>query len=443
MKEASQTKLTREQKEAVGLLSIGTFLEYFDMYLYVHMIVLLNELFFPPTDPFMASLLAAGTFSSTFILLPLGSLFFGYLGDKIGRKKVVIITTIIMSISCILIANLPTYAQIGITASIILTLCRILQAMSSATEFTGASLYLTELIPHPNKYWAVAIIAQITSFGALAALGIVNLVNEVGLNWRAAFGVGAVIAVIGLFARTKLKETREFTDARTRVKNVTKNFNIKNNYLCNDTGNKKNILSYFGIDIVWPVIFYFVYIHCSYIYKNEFDYSSAMVVKNNLYLTMIWLIPNCMLVYLVSRINPLIICKVQAYLLVILVPFIPLILDNIDSPKELFLLQAVMLVIYPSSFMILPIIFSYFPVLKRFTYAAVVHAMAKAIMYLITSFGIVILVEYWGNYGLLCILLPVSVLYIISINHFANLEKEAGRYDSFLLKNCNKSNRQN
>ena len=81
--------LNRGQKEAVGLLSIGTFLEYFDLMLYVHMAVLLNELFFPKTDPFTASLLSAFAFCSSYILRPFGALIFGFIGDFIGRKSVI------------------------------------------------------------------------------------------------------------------------------------------------------------------------------------------------------------------------------------------------------------------------------------------------------------------------------------------------------------------
>jgi MFS transporter, MHS family, proline/betaine transporter len=92
-----QTSLTKEQKEAVGLLSIGTFLEYFDLMLYVHMAVLLNELFFEPTNPLTASLLAAVAFCSTYVLRPFGALLFGWIGDNIGRRETVIITTLMMA----------------------------------------------------------------------------------------------------------------------------------------------------------------------------------------------------------------------------------------------------------------------------------------------------------------------------------------------------------
>jgi MFS family permease len=126
MKTAEQRSLTREQKQAIGLLSIGTFLEYFDLMLYVHMAVLLNELFFSQDNEFSAQLLSAFSFCITFIFRPIGAILIGRLGDRIGRKATVIITTTVMSISCVVMANLPTYEQVGIVASWAVTICRIL-----------------------------------------------------------------------------------------------------------------------------------------------------------------------------------------------------------------------------------------------------------------------------------------------------------------------------
>ena len=91
--------LKREQREAIGLLQVGTFLEYFDLMLYVHMAVLLNELFFPKTDPHTAALISAFAFCSTYVFRPFGALIFGWIGDNIGRRPTVIITTMMMSIS--------------------------------------------------------------------------------------------------------------------------------------------------------------------------------------------------------------------------------------------------------------------------------------------------------------------------------------------------------
>jgi MFS family permease len=206
----TQTSLTREQKEAVGLLSIGTMLEYFDLMLYVHMAVLLNELFFPKTDPFTASLLSALAFCSSYILRPFAALIFGYIGDNIGRKATVVITTFLMSFSCIVMANLPTYSQIGITAAWIVTFCRIIQGMSSMGEVVGAELYLTEMIKPPSRYFAVSSMTVAATVGVTVALGVAFFVTSFGINWRIAFWFGAAIALIGSIARTSLRETTEF-----------------------------------------------------------------------------------------------------------------------------------------------------------------------------------------------------------------------------------------
>jgi MFS family permease len=87
----TQTSLTKEQKEAVGLLSVGTFLEYFDLMLYVHLAVLLNELFFPKYEAFAASMLTAFAFCSTFVFRPIGALIFGYIGDRGQRSEKLLI----------------------------------------------------------------------------------------------------------------------------------------------------------------------------------------------------------------------------------------------------------------------------------------------------------------------------------------------------------------
>jgi len=217
MQIVEQKSLTREQKEAVGLLSIGTFLEYFDLMLYVHMAVLLNELFFPKTDPDTASILSAFAFCSTFVFRPFGALIFGWLGDNISRKATVVVTTALMAFSCILMANLPTYSQIGIAASWLITICRILQGMSSVGEIVGAELYLTEITTPPIQYPIVSFIAIFSVVGTVAALAVASLFTSFGLNWRIAFWIGAAIAMVGAVARTTLRETPEFADAKRRL----------------------------------------------------------------------------------------------------------------------------------------------------------------------------------------------------------------------------------
>ncbi|MCC8369492.1 MAG: MFS transporter [Rickettsia endosymbiont of Oxypoda opaca] len=223
--EIEQKSLTKNQKQAVGLLSIGTFLEFFDFMLYIHMAVFLNDLFFSQTNAHSSAIYAAAAFCTTYAVRPVGAFVFGYIGDRIGRKSTVIITTSLMAFSCFVMANLPTYAQVGITASIAITICRILQGMSSIGEIIGAELYITEITKPPIQYPAVALIEVIAVLGTTAALGVAFFVISLRYNWRMAFWFGAIIAIVGIAARTTLRETPDFVNAKLRIK---KTFEVAN-----------------------------------------------------------------------------------------------------------------------------------------------------------------------------------------------------------------------
>ncbi|OZG31645.1 MFS transporter [Rickettsia endosymbiont of Culicoides newsteadi] len=281
-----QSSLTKEQKEAVGLLSVGTFLEYFDLMLYVHMAVLLNELFFPKSDPFTSSLQSAFAFCSVFVLRPFGALIFGKIGDKIGRKPIVIITTFIMSISCIIMATLPTYEQIGIAAAWLVTVCRMLQGMSSMGEIVGAEIYLTEFVKPPMQYPAVMLVAIFSILGGATALGVASITTKYQFNWRIAFWIGALIAMVGGVARTALKETTDFADAKRRLKNILDKSGVsmaklKDDPILHEKVSKKTTIALFLIQCGWPLCFYFTYIYCGNILKTQFGYKPEEVINQN------------------------------------------------------------------------------------------------------------------------------------------------------------------
>lgn len=105
------------------------------------MAVLLNELFFPQGDPAVAKLLGATAFCLTYVLRPVGGFIIGRLGDQIGRKYTILITTFIMATSCVTMATLKTYEQIGITATVIVIICRMAQGFSSMGKSIGAEIF--------------------------------------------------------------------------------------------------------------------------------------------------------------------------------------------------------------------------------------------------------------------------------------------------------------
>jgi MFS transporter, MHS family, proline/betaine transporter len=425
--------LTREQKQAIGLLSIGTFLEYFDLMLYVHMAVFLNQLFFEPTDVLTASLYTALAFCSTFVFRPIGALIFGYIGDNIGRKSTITITTFLMAGCCFTMLVIPTYAEIGVTASILITICRIVQGMSSMGEIIGAELYVTEITKPPAQYPAVTIVAAFATCGSIFALLVATLVTSFGYNWRYAFGFGMIIALVGGAARTKLRETPEFANAKLRIKNKIEALGfdpneIDSNPIVTKKVNKKSIVSLFLMDSGWPVAFYITYFYCSIILKDVFHYSPAQIIQHNLMIASVNFLERLFLSYLSYKIYPLKIMKYRLIVFTIFMLFTPYLLSNVNSPNQLLLMQMVMITFGCTTLPGVPIIYKYFPVFKRFTCVTLSYALSSALIYAITSFGLIYLTAFLGHYGILAIVIPVVIGFAFAINHFENLEREAGDY---------------
>ncbi len=433
-----QTKLNQEQREAVGLLSIGTFLEYFDLMLYVHMAVLLNDLFFPKTDPYIKSIITASAFCSTYIMRPFGALIFGWIGDNYGRRVTLIITILLMSSCCIIMSILPTYAQVGITASVLVTCCRIVQGMSSMGEIIGAQIYITELIKIPKRYPAVACIALSASVGSFGALGIASLVFlNPNLSWRIAFLIGAFIATIGWFARSSLRETPEFVDAKKRYKNILNKAGFESkitldNELKTMRIGYKTPLSLFALDCMWPVCFYFTYIYCGSLLQDSFGYSASEVIQNNLVVSIFQIGMDLTFLALCSKIHPLKILQIKAWVIIILFLIFPMWINSASSGFHIMIFQCLVVFFGPDAHNAASCLYSHFHTLKRFTYSSFLYALSRAFVYILTAYGFLIICKYYGNIGISVFVLSMAIAYLFGRNHFVTLEKNAGHSYPFV-----------
>ncbi len=406
------SSLTMRQKESVGLLQIGTFFEYFDLMLYVHMAVFLNELFFPKTDAFTASLLAAFAFCSSFVFRPFGALLFGYIGDHIGRKQTVVLTSFLMSASCATMAFVPTYESIGIAAAWIVTLCRGLQGMSSMGEIVGAGVYLTETIPSPARYPIVTWLSVSASIGSMAALGIATLITTFSYDWRPIFFFGATIAVIGTAARSNLRETPEFL--KKRKEQITNTLSEKIN--------SRTFVALFFIFCASPVWMYFVYFYCGDILKQEFHYTSNAVIRNNLIASVSFVVANIFFAQLSYRIYPL---KLIRFLLLGLAPcvmLLPFVLGHVSSPFQVLLIQIFVGFFGVGQVPAAAIFYRHMPVMKRMTAITLGFASAQALMFVITSFGLIYLTAWFGHWGLWVIMIPSIITYTLALRYFEKLD---------------------
>jgi len=388
--------------------------------------VLLNELFFPKTAPYAAMLIQAFGFCSIFIFRPVGVLIFGYIGDTYGRKSTVIITTSMMALSCVIMANLPTYSQIGITASWLITICRVFQGMSAMGEMIGAGIYLTETTKPPIQYPIVGCITVFSIIGAVAALVVATSILSCGLDWRFIFWFGAIITIIGGLARTILREPQEFIDARHKNQQKTINTEpqtVKQISVVEEQADKKTILFLFLMNCEWPITFYFVYIHCGNILKNSFGYSVDAIIHHNFIVALIQLLAVSFITFISYKIYPLKIIKIKLLMFFLFILVCPFLLNNITIPFHLLLIQIFIVsfadVVLPAA----PIFLKHLPILKRFTYSGIIYALSRALMYLITSFGIIFLTKYFGSYGFLIIIIPIIIGCYLGVNYFEKLEK--------------------
>ncbi len=204
---------------------IGATIEWYDFFLYgVVAGIVFNKLFFPNSDPLVSTMLAYTTFAVGFVTRPLGGVIFGHFGDKIGRKSVLVTTLMIMGVATFCIGLLPTYAQIGVAAPLLLLLMRVLQGIGLGGEWGGAVLMAFEYAPK-GKRGLFASIPQIgLAIGLCLSSGIVALLAQLpeadfmSWGWRVAFLLSAVLVFVGIYIRLKVMETPEFTKVQAAKK---------------------------------------------------------------------------------------------------------------------------------------------------------------------------------------------------------------------------------
>lgn len=427
--------LNREQKIAFGLLQFGTFLEYFDLYLYIHLSVLLNDLFFPPTDPQAVPLLSAFAFCSIFIARPFTALILGYIGDTIGRKSTVIITTMMMSLSCMVMANLPTHAQIGILASWFMIMCRVLQGFSSMGELIGAKIYLTEMIKPPLRYPVVASLTVTVGLGSMVALLVANLVTTQGFDWRIAFWIGAVVAIIGSTARTYLRETPDFVDMKCRLTKAIKDAEEsglekvaqllkKTNPIFKEKVHAKTIWAYFSLECTGPLGLFIAYIYMGNVLKTSFGFSAHQVIQQNLIVMIVTLSRYILLTHLSAKIHPLKLIKIQLYIFIPFILIYPYFLINHLTVMTILLFQILSECFIPITHPATALIFPYFPIFKRFTCVSFIFATTRAVMHVTTSFGTIYITSLMGHGGLLIVILPTIAAFAWGLRYFEKLEQQ-------------------
>ncbi len=226
---ASPPTIRKNSARQVLLASlIGTTIEFFDFYIYATAAVLVfPALFFPKADPLSARLASLATFAIAFIARPIGSALFGHFGDRVGRKRTLVIALVTMGVSTVAIGALPTYAQIGIWAPLLLSCCRFGQGLGLGGEWGGALLLAVENATAKTRAW-YGMFPQLGAPLGLFTSGVAFLVLSqwmpervfLAWGWRLPFLASAALVGVGLWVRLTLTETPVFAEAKARQEMV-------------------------------------------------------------------------------------------------------------------------------------------------------------------------------------------------------------------------------
>ncbi|WP_310637060.1 MFS transporter [Delftia acidovorans] len=211
-------------RKVVTSALIGATIEWYDFFLYgVVAGIVFSKLYFPSDDPLISTLLAYTTFAVGFVTRPLGGVIFGHFGDRVGRKSILVVTLMIMGVSTFLIGLLPTHAQIGVAAPILLLLLRVAQGIGLGGEWGGAVLMAYEYAPKEKRGFYASLPQVGLAIGLFMASGVVALLSWLcteeqfmAWGWRVAFLISGLMVAVGMYIRLHVKETPEFAAVKAR-----------------------------------------------------------------------------------------------------------------------------------------------------------------------------------------------------------------------------------
>lgn len=205
--------------------SAGTLIEWYDFYIFGSLATIIATHFFPPENPTVALLSTLATFATGFIVRPFGALFFGRMGDLVGRKYAFLVTLLIMGAATTAIGILPTYQQVGLFAPIALLLLRLLQGLALGGEYGGAATYVSEHSPDGQRGFYTSFIQTTATLGLFVSLGVIlltrlNLGDEAfkSWGWRIPFLLSIFLVIMSYYIRKQMGESPVFLEMRATGK---------------------------------------------------------------------------------------------------------------------------------------------------------------------------------------------------------------------------------
>src|SRR5437870_6043588 len=212
-------------KRIIFASGLGTMIEWYDFYIFGSLAAVMSALLFPGKDPTWDLIKTWALFATGFLVRPFGAIVFGRIGDLIGRKYAFLVTLTVMGLSTFLIGLLPTYAQIGVLAPIILLVLRLLQGLALGGEYGGAAVYVAEHVPDNKRGYYTSFIQITATLGLFVSLGVIlavkGLMSDAAFKawgWRIPFLLSIFLVAMSLYIRLKLKESPLYASLKRQGK---------------------------------------------------------------------------------------------------------------------------------------------------------------------------------------------------------------------------------
>ena len=276
-------------KKVAVAACFGTFLEWYDFLTFATLAVVFGPLFFPSSDPSTALLASLATFGVGMVVRPIGAAIFGSIGDRIGRRPVFMITITLMGIATVCVGFLPTYAQVGIWAPVLLVSLRLLQGLSAGGEIGGSAVYLTEHAGDSNRGFKTSFLQLMGPLGILVSTLQIALLQSylsqeefLSWGWRVPFWVSLILLLIAFKARMALEETPiylQLSKTETQSKSP-----LRDNLKDPET-RKRMFLLFFCISAGGAVLFFCVQVYTSIFLKTTVRLAPQLVDQLSVYAT--------------------------------------------------------------------------------------------------------------------------------------------------------------
>jgi len=208
--------------QVIAASAVGTMIEWYDFYIFGSLAVTISPLFYPEGNDTLALIAYLSTFAVGFVVRPFGALFFGRIGDLVGRKYAFLVTLLIMGGATAAIGFLPTYATIGLAAPVILLLIRVLQGLALGGEYGGAAVYVAEHVPDEKRGFYTSFIQITATLGLFMSLAVSIIVQNSmsreafsAWGWRVPFIISIFLVAVSLYIRLRMKESPIFSQIKS------------------------------------------------------------------------------------------------------------------------------------------------------------------------------------------------------------------------------------